>query len=424
MPDIAYIREHLDTSKKAVESKAVVVDLDLLVALDTEVRSLQARVDELRQEQNQLAKSLGSREAADQHRDQISKLKNDLKQVEDEFVGKRDKRDKLFSSVPNFPLPDVTVGKDESENEQIKKVGTPAGPSGEKIRDHVAIGKALDIIDIESAAKVSGTRFAYLKNEGVLLELALVQYAMNILLAKGFAPVIPPAIISEESMVGMGHTENGGSEDMYYIEKDKKYFIGTSEQAIGPMLAGETVESDKLPLRYAGYSPCFRRESGSYGKDTKGLLRVHHFDKVEMFSFVHPEDGESEFEFLLQCAEDLMQSLEIPYRLMKMCTGDLGVPAARKIDIESWIPSQGIYRETHSISTCTDYQARRLQIKYRDEKGKKDFVFMLNGTAFAIGRTLIAILENFQQADGSVVIPKVLRPYMNGLEVILPKKTS
>jgi seryl-tRNA synthetase len=281
----------------------------------------------------------------------------------------------------------------------------------------MALGEALGIIDVERASKVSGARFAYLKGDAVLLELALVQYALATLAKDGFVPVLPPHVVSTKAMAAMGYLDHGGEEEVYHLKNDDAVLIGTSEQAIGPMLMGETLDGAKLPLRFVGFSPCYRREAGSYGKDTKGILRMHQFDKVEMFSFTRPEDSDAEHALLLSLEEKLMQGLGIPHRVMQLCSADIGAPSARTYDIEAWMPSQGRYRETHSTSNTTDFQTRRLDIRYKDGKSK-GLAHALNGTAFAIGRTLIAVLENFQRADGSVAVPEVLRPWMGGKEVI------
>ncbi|MBI4153466.1 serine--tRNA ligase, partial [Candidatus Woesebacteria bacterium] len=336
------------------------------------------------------------------------KIKEELKGKEPELAKVENQYKEFLLQIPNLPADDVKEGKDENENEVVRSWGEPKKFDFEA-KDHIALGESLNIIDIERAAKVSGPRFAYLKGDAMLLEFALVQLALETLMKEGFVPVIPPVLIKKEMMEGMGYLEHGGEEDMYVFDKDGLVLVGTSEQTIGPMHANEVLRD--LPLRYVGFSSCFRRESGSYGKDTRGILRVHQFDKVEMFSFTKPEDSDKEHEYLLSLEEKLFQALEIPYQVVKMCTGDLGAPAARKYDLEAWMPGQGTYREVTSTSTTTDFQARRLNIKYQDG-GKTELVHILNGTAFAIGRTIIAILENYQQKDGSVIIPEALRKWV------------
>jgi seryl-tRNA synthetase len=272
------------------------------------------------------------------------------------------------------------------------------------------ISKNLDLIDIERAAKVAGTRFGYLKNEVVLMEFALIRLAFDILAKEGFTPVLPPVMLKAEMARGMGYLEQNDKEEAYYLPQDNLYLIGTAEQSIGTMHAEETFREEELPKRYMAFSTCFRREAGSYGKDTRGILRVHQFDKVEMFSFCRPEDSIKEHKFLLELEEKLMQALKLPYRVMNICTGDLGRPAAAKYDIEAWLPSENKYRETHSTSNCTDFQTRRLNIRYRTKQGQLKFAHTVNGTAFS-QRPILMIIENYQQKDGSVLVPKVLQKY-------------
>ncbi len=279
------------------------------------------------------------------------------------------------------------------------------------------LAEALDIIDTERAAKVAGSRFGYLKGGAVMLEFALVNLAFDILNKKGFIPVIPPVIIKPEMAWAMGYLEQTNKDEAYHLEQDNLYLTGTSEQTLGTMRAGETLRESELPLRYAGFSTCFRRESGSYGKDTKGILRVHQFDKIEMFSFVRPEDSINEHKLLLQTERELMDALKLPYQVLHICSGDLGATAAEKYDLETWLPSENRYRETHSTSNCTDFQSRRLSVRYQKKEGKTEFVHTLNGTAFAIGRILIMIIENYQQKDGSIKVPEVLQKYTGFKEI-------
>lgn len=408
MLDINFIRENLEKVKKAAKDKGVEIDLDELLRVDDKRKELIKKVDDLRHQKNEAAKKRDV-EKGRQVKQELDGLEEELRRDEERF-------NHLMLYVPNIPAVDVPVGKDESENKVIRKWGEPKKFEF-KTKDHLELGELLDIIDIERAVKVSGARFSYLKGQGAILELALVNFALDTLVQQQFTPVIPPVLIKKESMKGMGYLEYG-EEDMYVLEKDGLVLVGTSEQSIGPMHQDEILEN--LPLRYAGFSSCFRREAGSYGKDTRGILRVHQFDKVEMFSYTLPDQSDKEHEFFLSVQEKLLQSLEIPYQVVKMCTGDLGFPVARKYDLEAWMPGQGKYREVTSTSTTTDFQARRLNIKYQ-EKSKTEYVHTVNGTAFAIGRTIIAVLENFQQQDGSVKIPEVLVLYTN-FSKILPKK--
>lgn len=411
MLDLNYIRENRDKIKDKSAEKNISVDIDKLLDLDTKYREKLQEVQSLREERNKAA-SARDIEKGKEIKEKLGSLENEFNSLESELNA-------LLFQIPNPAKDDVKVGRDESENDVIKTVGEKKEFSF-KPKDHLELGESLDILDMERAAKVSGARFAYLKNEGVLLQLALYNYALEVLMPEGFIPVIPPVIINSDSMKRLGYMENGGSEDMFHLKDDDKVLVGTAEHSLVPMHRDEVLEVKKFPLRYVGISSAFRREAGSYGKDTRGIFRVHQFDKVEMVSFVKDGEDDSEQEFLLGLEEKLFQGLGIPYQVVKMCTGDLGFPAARKFDIEAWIPSQEKYREVTSVSTVTDFQSRRLNIKYLEE-GQKKFANVLNGTAFAIGRTIIAILENYQEEDGSVVIPEVLRKYMGGIDKLSPK---
>jgi len=401
MLDIQFIRDNTDKVKKSTAAKQLDPSLvDMLLKLDEKRRKLLGEIEVVRAKKNKFASEKNIEEG--------KKIKEELKVLEPELQKLEDEYRQASLLIPNPAADDVKEGKDESENEVIRKWGEPKKFDFEP-KDHLALGEALGIIDVERAAKVSGARFGYLKADAALLEFSLVNFAMETLVKEGFVPVVPPVLIKKESMQGMGYLEHGGEENMYVLDKDGLILVGTSEQSLGPMHQGEILEG--LPKRYAGFSPCFRRESGSYGKDTRGILRVHQFGKVEMFSFTKPEESDKEHEYLLSLEEKLFQALNIPYQVIKMCSGDLGAPAARKYDLEAWMPGQGKYREVTSTSTCTDFQARRLNIKYKDGD-KTGYVHMLNGTAFAIGRTIIAIMENNQQKDGSIVVPEVLRRWV------------
>jgi len=327
--------------------------------------------------------------------------------------------------LPNPPHESVPIGSTDADNVEVKTWGTPT-EFDFAIEDHVDIGERLGIIDIERAAKVSGSRFAYLKGQAVMLEFALVQWALGRLSQEGFTPVIPPVLVRESALFGTGFFPGArdqvyavGVDDGTALESDELFLAATAEIPLAAMFADEILDAGELPMRFAGFSTCFRREAGTYGKDTRGIFRVHQFDKVEMFSFSHPEKSWEEHELLLATEESLVQALGIPYRVVNVCTGDLGDPAAKKYDIEAWFPGQDAYREITSCSNTTGYQARRLKIRFRDGGGPTEIAHTLNGTAFAVGRTLIAILENNQQADGSVTVPEPLRGFL-GTDVIGP----
>ncbi|MBI4714234.1 serine--tRNA ligase [Candidatus Uhrbacteria bacterium] len=412
MVDIKYLLEQPD--KVAENNRRRGRDIDVSFATKhakDRAESLE-QVQELRTKANELSKYVSTASAEDRPAiiEQGKLLKEQIKEWEEKLTQAETLLNAELFKYPNILRDDVPTGTDGSQNEQVRTFLEPTKFSFTP-KDHLGLGEHLGIIDVERAAKVSGARFTYLKGDGVLLEFALIQYALSELLKENFIPVIPPHLISIEAMAAMGYLQHGGEEEIYHLKNDPMVLIGTSEQALGPMHMNEVLDESQLPLRYAGFSPCYRREAGSYGKDTRGILRVHQFDKVEMFSFTVPENSDEEHEKLLAMEEKLMQGLELPHRVMKLCSGDTGTPSARTYDIETWMPSQNMYRETHSTSNTTDFQTRRLNIRVR-RKGKNEFAHALNGTAFAIGRTLIAILENYQEEDGSIVVPKVLRQWI------------
>jgi seryl-tRNA synthetase len=424
MLDIKWIRENPEKVKQALKNRGVAFDLDRLIAVDGQRRAKIKEVDDLRAKQNEFSDAIAK--AKDSERDEkiraSKKIKEELAVVEEDSKKIEEEYTSLIYLVPNIPLDDIPIGKDEGENKVLRESSTKPKFKFTP-RDYMGLAEALDIIDTKRAAKVSGSRFGYMKGAAARLEIALIQFAFDTLTKKEFISVIPPVLIKEEMMQGMGYVDSeADKQERYHLEKDKLYLVGTAEQSIGPMHAGEIFLEKELPRRYIAFSTSFRREAGSYGKDTHGILRVHQFDKIEMFSFVKPEDSKKEHEHLLAMQEELMRELKIPYRVVALCTGDLATPSASTIDIESWLPGQnngtGEYRETHSTSNTTDFQSRRLTIRYRTIAQKTEFVHMLNGTAFAIGRTIIAILENYQQEDGSVKVPKVLQKYMGGMNII------
>jgi len=421
MLNIKTIRDNPEKIKKACQDKQAKVDINKILTIDTQRRKLIKQNEILKAEHNQLSKKIASlkREEKQKLINQAKEMVNKIDQADKELTKIETEFQKLMLSIPNPALPDVKVGKDESENEVLSQWGKIKVFDFEA-KDHLALGEDLDLIDIQRAGKVSGTRFAYLKNELALLEYGLVQFVFQTLTKQGFVPVVPPVMIKQGQMKAMGYLERG-EDEVYQTKKDNFYLVGTSEQSIGPMHVNEILDKKDLPKRYVSFSTCFRREAGSYGKDVKGILRVHQFDKVEMFSFCTPDKSIEEHKFILSLEEKLVQALKIPYQVVKMCTGDLGDPAASKYDIECWMPGQNKYRETHSTSNCTDFQARRLNIRFRNNQEKIEFVHTLNGTAFAIGRILIAIMENYQQKDGSIKIPKVLQKH-TGLKQIKKRK--
>ncbi len=415
-----FLLENPDYIAESAKNKGVQLDIETITLILSQYKKLSQKVQVLREERNKIAKASSTASPEDRPAiiEQGKKIKEELEQEEQALKDAHANLHTVLISIPNPAKPDVKVGKDESENEVIRKYKEPTTFTFSP-KDHLELGESLDLIDVDRATKVSGSRFVYLKNEAVLLEFALFHYALEFLMKEGFTPIIPPTLIKRETMAGLGYMENGGEEDMFSLSSDDMFLVGTAEHALVPMHKDEILNAKEFPKRYVGFSSAFRREAGSYGKDTKGIIRVHQFDKIEMVSFVEKDKDDAEHEYLLGLEEKLFQGLGIPYQVIKMCTGDLGFPAARKYDIEAWIPTQEKYREVTSVSTVTDFQSRRLKIRYR--KGEEtEFASVLNGTAFAIGRTLVAILENYQQEDGSVLIPEVLRKYV-GKDVITPK---
>ncbi|HEX9977010.1 MAG TPA: serine--tRNA ligase [Acidimicrobiia bacterium] len=418
MIDVALLRTDPAGLAESFRRRGVVVDVDGLVTLDEERRRARVAAEELRAEQNRAGKEIARLKGAD--KDGAIAAVAALAERYRAALAEADEKDARFEAVwtplPNPPHPSVPVGRSEADNVEIRRWGDPPSFGFEPL-DHVDLGERLGIIDMDRAAKVSGSRFAYLKGPAVLLEFALVQWALGRLSAAGFTPVVPPVLVRDLALFGTGFFP--GARDQVYavgvsdgkgnVAGDDLYLVGTAEVPLAGMFADEILPVADLPMRFAGFSTCFRREAGTYGKDTRGMFRVHQFDKVEMFSFIDPARSWDEHEYLVGVEESLIQSLGIPYRVVDVCSGDLGDSAARKYDIEAWFPGQGAYREITSCSNTTDYQARRLRIRCRDDAGTT-VAHTLNGTAVAIGRTLIAILENNQQADGSVVVPEVLRP--------------
>lgn len=412
MLDIKFIKENKDLVTQAAKNKNKNKDIDVdeIVRISEERKKLRTEIDTLNQRRKEAANA----------RDNAlgTQLKIDLEDLESRF-GDVDKQFvALMIKVPNIYSADTPVGKDESDNKVLRICGelpnfnfTP--------KSHDEIGKELGIIDTETAAEVSGSRFAYIKGNLALLQFALIQFALKLLVEKGFTPIIPPVFIKPAVQNRMARFMT--PEDHYMFPNDNLMLIGSAEHTLGPMYMDKIIDEKNLPIRLAGYSTAFRREAGTYGKDTKGILRQHQFDKLEMESFTLPEDSLKEQEFLVSIQEEILQALKLPYRVVIVCTGDMSFPDYRQIDIETWMPGQNKYRETHSADHTGNFQARRLNARVKRADGTIEPVHMNDATAIALGRTLIAIIENYQQADGSVRIPEVLVPYMNGLKEIRAK---
>lgn len=422
MIDIRQLIENPEKIQKALLKKHFNGDLSEIKKIYSEKLALMQEGEKLKASQNKISKEIATtdKEGREKLLAESKDIKEMLKTLEPQLQELEAKLEILALNIPNPPSESTPEGKDDSENVVIKTVGTKPQFDFEPL-DHITLGKKLDLIDTETATNASGARFYYLKNEAVLMEFALIRFVTDKLVSKGFSPIIPPMLVKEKAMIATGFFPADRNE-IYHVNpgEDDLYLIGTSEVPLCMLHAGQILQNEKLPLRYMGFSTCFRREAGSYGKDTHGIIRVHQFDKIEMFSFCPPSQSEDEHELILAIEEEILQDLGLHYQVLSICGGDLGAPAAKKYDTEAWIPTQGKFRELTSCSNCTDFQARRAQIRYRDGENKQ-LVHTLNGTAIAMARMLVAILENYQQKDGSVVIPEVIRPYMGGRSVIEPK---
>jgi seryl-tRNA synthetase len=437
MLDIRFIREYPEKVKQSLADRNVRFDVDYLIDLDERRRGKIAEVEEMRNRQNVISDEIAGATGSDReqkisesrsNKEALAHAEFEMKTLEEEFHD-------LMYRIPNVLHPDVPMGKDDLENKVLRKWGE-IRMFGFEPKDHVALGETLGIIDTEKATQVSGARFTYLKGPLVLLQFALVQFAFDVLgsreklraigeaLAQNysdapFMPVAVPLMIRPEVYAKAARLSETTKEDRYRLADDDLYLIGSGEHTLVPLHMNEVVEEDRLPLRYVAFSSCFRREAGSYGKDTRGILRMHQFEKVEMESFTTGKEAFSEHLFFIAIQEYLVQALGLPYQVVLSCSGDTDDPCTHHVDIECWMPGQNKYRETHSADYTTDYQTRRLNSKAKKEDGSHEFLHTNDATVFAIGRTLIAILENYQQEDGSVEIPKVLQPYMGGLERIV-----
>jgi len=436
MLDIKFIRENKEIVKAGAKKKKVEIDIDKLISLDEERLKTLKEVEDLRGEVNRVSLDIGRNQEAGlkiQLIEEMRVVKEDIKKKEEKLKEIINEWQHIMLAIPNIPSPDTPEGPDESGNKVIRSWGEKPNFDFTPL-EHYDIGEKLGIIDNKTAAEVSGARFTYLKGDLVLLQYALLNFMLydvltneevlkNIAKEKGlnvstkpFTPVIPPFMVKSNIYLRMGRLEP--KEDKYYLPEDDMYLIGSAEHSVGPIHIGQILEEKDLPMRYVGYSPAFRREAGSYGKDTKGILRMHQFEKLEMETFSLPENSLQEQEFIVAVQEYAWQKLGLPYQVVLICTGDMGKPDYRQIDIETWMPGQGVHRETNTSDNVTSYQSRRLNTRVRRTDGKTELVHMNDATACAMGRTLIAIMENYQQADGSVKIPEVLRKYLGGKEFI------
>jgi len=439
MLDIKTIRENPEGFKEAAKNKNIKLDVDRLLALDDERKENQEIIDELRAKRNEHAKNTKDGKPTEEQIEEGKKIKEQIAKAEEKLNAILPEYMELMVKVPNIPAPDVPVGRDESGNVEIERFGNPRKFDFEP-KDHITLGKELDIIDFERGVKVSGYRGYYMKNEGACLQMALMMYSLEKLIQKGFTPVIPPTLVREFVLFGSGYfagkTFNEGVDEIYKIENNKeiesdgqinkghKFLIGTAEPSLLAYYANEVLDKKQLPIKFCGFSPCYRSEIGSYGKDTKGLYRVHEFMKVEQVCLASADVEESDklHQEMLNISKEMHKEIGLPYRVLRICTGDMSAGKYKMFDMEAWIPSRGGYGETGSASNFLDWQARRLNVRYKEENGEKKFVYMLNNTAIPSPRFIISILENFQNEDGTVTIPEVLRKYMPGNTDVIKKK--
>ena len=400
MLDSQILKTNLKEFNENLKKRDISINVDLLIELDEKRRKAKFKAEQVRAEQNKLGKEIAKveKEEKEELLKKASELSASFKRLSEEAEGCEKEFLELWIKIPNIVDPSSPVGLTDEDNREIKKIGEIK--EIKNVKDHLNIGEALGLINVEKAAEVSGSRFSYIFGDLVKIEFNLVSYVLDKLASKGFIPTVPPVLVRENALYGTGFFPDD-AEQVYEIQNDDLYLVGTSEVSLAALHGDEILEYDSLPLRYAGFSTCFRREAGTYGKDTTGIFRVHQFDKVEMFSFCDPEKSKEEHEYLLSLEEEILKDLEIPYRVVDVCSGDLGASAAKKYDIEAWIPSQNNYREVTSCSNTTDYQARRLNIRTKNDK-EVNLIHTLNGTALAVGRILIALIENNQEEDGTV----------------------
>ena len=427
MLEMKFIREHPDTVKADLQRRGAIDKLawvDGLLQNDQKWRSLQVQANALRQQRNKLTEQIAKLRKQGQDAAPVMReaeaIPDKIRELEQEAGNVRERINQTLMQLPNIMHESVPTGKDEHDNVEIRKWGTPPQFPFKPL-DHIDLATKLDLVDLERAARVAGARFYYLKKDLVRLNYALIGYALDFIAQKGYTVMQPPYLLKREVLSGAVALSD--FEDVIYkIEGEDLYLLATSEHALNAFHFGEILDGKTLPLRYGGVSPCFRKEAGAHGRDTKGIFRVHQFEKVEQFVFCRPEDSWKEHEKLIANAEELFQALKLPYRVVNVCSGDLGTVAAKKYDLEVWLPGQNTYREAVSCSNCTSYQAVRSNVRYRDRTSDPtEYVHTLNSTFVATERTLIAIMENFQQGDGSIAIPEVLRSYMNGQDAIRAK---
>ena len=422
MLDIKLLRDHLDEVKARMSTRGIAVDWDQFVSLDRERRDAVANTERLKEKKNRLSGEIGKlkKSGADASAlmREVEELSEAIRSSEGPLADIEARFEQLMLTLPNLPHASVKVGKDERDNREVRRWGEPP-KFGFAPKNHWDIGEELGILDFARAAKIAGARFAVYRDAGAKLERALINFMLDLHTGEnGYKEMLPPALVNRAALVGTGQLPKF-EDDLFHVAPGDYFLIPTAEVPLTNLHRDEMLERDELPIKYVAYTPCFRSEAGSYGKDVRGLIRQHQFNKVEMVKLTEPEDSYNELETMVRNAEDVLKRLELPYRVVELCTGDMGFGAAKTYDLEVWLPGQNTYREISSCSNCEEFQARRANIRYRKEKkGRPLFVHTLNGSGLAVGRTLVAVLENYQQEDGSVIIPNALRDYMGGLDRI------
>ncbi|HLN82281.1 MAG TPA: serine--tRNA ligase [Candidatus Binatia bacterium] len=422
MLDIKLLRDHLDEVKARMSTRGIPVDWDQFVSLDRERRDAVANTERLKEKKNRLSGEIGKlkKSGADASAlmREVEELSEAIRSSEGPLADTEARFEQLMLTLPNLPHASVKVGKDERDNREVRRWGEPP-KFGFAPKNHWDIGEELGILDFARAAKIAGARFAVYRDAGAKLERALINFMLDLHTGEnGYKEMLPPALVNRAALVGTGQLPKF-EDDLFHVAPGDYFLIPTAEVPLTNLHRDEMLERDELPIKYVAYTPCFRSEAGSYGKDVRGLIRQHQFNKVEMVKLTEPEDSYNELETMVRNAEDVLKRLELPYRVVELCTGDMGFGAAKTYDLEVWLPGQNTYREISSCSNCEEFQARRANIRYRKEKkGRPLFVHTLNGSGLAVGRTLVAVLENYQQEDGSVIIPNALRDYMGGLDRI------
>jgi seryl-tRNA synthetase len=422
MLDIKLLRDHLDEVKARMSTRGIPVDWDQFVSLDRERRDAVANTERLKEKKNRLSGEIGKlkKSGADASAlmREVEELSEAIRSSEGPLADIEARFEQLMLTLPNLPHASVKVGKDERDNREVRRWGEPP-KFGFAPKNHWDIGEELGILDFARAAKIAGTRFAVYRDAGAKLERALINFMLDLHTGEnGYKEMLPPALVNRAALVGTGQLPKF-EDELFHVAPGDYFLIPTAEVPLTNLHRDEMLERDELPIKYVAYTPCFRSEAGSYGKDVRGLIRQHQFNKVEMVKLTEPEESYNELESMVRNAEDVLKRLELPYRVVELCTGDMGFGAAKTYDLEVWLPGQNTYREISSCSNCEEFQARRANIRYRKEKkGRPLFVHTLNGSGLAVGRTLVAVLENYQQEDGSVIIPNALRDYMGGLDRI------